>query len=89
MRNHVQEELPLSPPPRWPLPEYLGDAFFLYLVASLFAGLVFFVAVVVIARPVWASIFVAGVVAGVFGFRWCRRVLRRLNRIAGMFPHHA
>jgi Flp pilus assembly protein TadB len=89
MRRDAQEELPLWPLSRWPSPGYLRAAFGVYFGASLFAGFLFFVAVIIVARPLWAAIFVAGAVAGVFGFRWCRIVLRRLSRIVGAFPHHA
>jgi hypothetical protein len=87
MRRNSQEELPLWPLSRWPSPGYLREAFGVYLGASLFVGVLFFVAVIIAARPSWAAIFGAGAVAGVFGFRWCRIVLRRLSRIVGMFPH--
>jgi Flp pilus assembly protein TadB len=91
MRLNGQEELPLWPLPRWPSPAYISDAFALYLSASLLVGFLFLVAVTAIARPLWVGIFVAGVVAGVFGFRWFRVVLRRrlVSRIMDMFPHHA
>jgi uncharacterized membrane protein YbhN (UPF0104 family) len=89
MRRSAQEELPLWPRPRWPSRIYLLEAFSFYVLFALLAGVLFFAAAVTIARPSWAVIFVAGVVAGVVGFRWCRAVLRRLSRIMGMFPHHA
>lgn len=88
MHRDAQEELPLWPLSRWPSPGYLREAFGVYLGASLLVGFLFVVAVIIAARPSWAAIFVAGAVAGVFGFKLCRIVMRRLSRILGMFPHH-
>jgi Flp pilus assembly protein TadB len=64
MSRITQEELPLWPLPRWPSAAYLADAFTLYLVASVCVGLLVFGGIVVVARPLWAMIFVAGVMAG-------------------------
>ncbi len=89
MSHNTQEELPLWPLPNWPSPGYLGEAFVLYLVASLCMGFLVLVGIVVVARPLWAAIFVAGIMFGLLGFRIGRRVLRRLSRMVGMFPHHA
>jgi len=89
MRGPNQEELDLWPLPRWPTPAYLGEAFSLYACACLIVGFLFFGAVVVIARPLWAVIFLAGVAAGILGYRTCRAVLRRLTRLIEVFPRHA
>jgi xanthosine utilization system XapX-like protein len=89
VRPNNQEELPLSPSPRWPTPAYICEAFELYLGASLLVGFLFFCTVIILARPLWAAIFLAGVLVGVFGFKWARVVWRRLSRVMGMFPNHA
>ena len=88
MNRSTQEELPLWPTPRWPSVAYLADAFLVYLVATIFCALLFLVGIVVIARPLWVVIFVAGAIVGVVGFRCWRSTMRRLSRIMGMFPHH-
>jgi Flp pilus assembly protein TadB len=89
MIRSEQEELPLWPAPRWPSVSYLADALGLYIGAPLFVGVLFFIGATVVARPLWAAIFVAGILAGIFGFICGRRFLRRLSRLVGAFPHHA
>lgn len=89
MRDPNQEELDLWPLPRWPTPSYLGEAFLLYASACLIVGILFFAAVVTVARPLWTVIFLAGVAAGILGYRACRAVLRRFTRLIEVFPRHA
>lgn len=89
MHERGQKELPLWPLPRWPNAAYMREAFELYLVAAFLVGFLFFVTVVTVARPSWAAIFAAGVMAGGLGLRWCRRAFRRLGRLIGGFPRHA
>jgi hypothetical protein len=84
-----QKELPLWPNPRWPTLGYLAEAGLAYLVAALFVGALCLMAIVVVARPLWAAIFVAGAAAGILGFRSCRRLLRRISSRVRAFPTHA
>jgi hypothetical protein len=87
-----QEELELWPLPKWPTLTYVREAFQIYLLVSLAAGLLSVVAIIAIRQPLWAAIFVAGGVAGAVAVtlarRWLPKVLRRLSRIMA-FPHHA
>jgi hypothetical protein len=89
MNRVTQEELALWPRPRWPSSTYLSDVFCLYLGVAILGAVLFFIGVVLIARPLWVVIFVAGIIAGVIGFRWGGRAIHRLRRIMETSVHHA